>query len=148
MKLTHVRLLVVNFEACFRFYRDVMGFEASWGDETSGYADFEVGEGTALALFGRQAMADVVGMGGTPLEAECQDRAMLIFGVDDLEAAVARLKAKGATFVRDIEDHPDWGIRTAHLRDPEGTLIEINSPLPQEEWAEGLREESRKYEEG
>jgi hypothetical protein len=39
-------------------------------------------------------------------------------------------------------------IRTAHLRDPDGTLIEINCPLPQEEWAEGLREESRKYEEG
>lgn len=25
---------------------------------------------------------------------------------------------------------PDWGIRTAHLRDPDGNLIEINQPLP------------------
>ena len=33
MKLTHVRLLVNDFDACFRFYRDVMGFQVQWGDE-------------------------------------------------------------------------------------------------------------------
>ena len=31
MKLTHVRLLVTDFPACFRFYRDVMGLTATWG---------------------------------------------------------------------------------------------------------------------
>lgn len=24
---------------------------------------------------------------------------------------------------------PDWGIRTAHLRDPDGHLIELDAPL-------------------
>ena len=43
MELTHIRLLVKDFDACFRFYRDVMGFRALWGDEGSGYANFEVG---------------------------------------------------------------------------------------------------------
>ena len=54
MKLTHVRLLVNDFDACFRFYRDVMGFEVQWGAEGSGYADFR-GRGEAMvALFSRQ----------------------------------------------------------------------------------------------
>ena len=40
MKLTHVRLLVNDFDACFRFYKNVMGFQVQWGDEASGYAEF------------------------------------------------------------------------------------------------------------
>jgi catechol 2,3-dioxygenase-like lactoylglutathione lyase family enzyme len=42
MRLTHVRLLVDDFAACFRFYRDVVGLARTFGDETSGYADFKV----------------------------------------------------------------------------------------------------------
>lgn len=33
MKLSHVRLLVTEFTACFRFYRDVMGFAVADVDE-------------------------------------------------------------------------------------------------------------------
>ncbi len=145
MRLTHIRLLVKDFDACFRFYRDVMSFEVLWGEEGSGYADFHAGANVHLALFGRQAMAKAIGAADVPLEANCQDRAMLIFEVNDLEATVAQLKAKGAQFVTGIEDHPGWGIRTAHLRDPDGTLIELNSPLPKEEWSKELREASRRY---
>lgn len=34
MQLTYVRLLVDDYEACFRFYRDVMGFGVTFGDES------------------------------------------------------------------------------------------------------------------
>lgn len=64
---------------------------------------------------------------------------MLIFQADDLDATVARLKAKNVQFVSGIKDRPDWGIRTAHLRDPDGTLIELNTPLAKSEWTEDLR---------
>ncbi|MEW5868367.1 MAG: VOC family protein [Chloroflexota bacterium] len=84
MKLTHVRLLVTDFPACFRFYRDSMGFAATWGDENSGYASFVAGEDATLALFDRQAQAEAVGAASLPLEAACQDKAMLIFEVDNL----------------------------------------------------------------
>lgn len=144
MKLTHVRLLVVDLDACFRFYRDVMGFEVLWGREGGGYAVFEVEGGVFLALFPRQEMAEAVGAAEAAVEVECQDRAMLIFGVEDVGATVAGLRARGAEFVGGVEDHPDWGIRTAHLRDPAGTLIELNSPLAQEEWTEDLRIEAQR----
>jgi catechol 2,3-dioxygenase-like lactoylglutathione lyase family enzyme len=38
MRLTHIRLLVADYLACFRFYRDVMGLAVAWGDENGPYA--------------------------------------------------------------------------------------------------------------
>ena len=146
MELTHIRLLVKDFDACFRFYRDVMGFRVLWGEEGSGYANFEVSAGARLALFGRREMAETVGMDELPEEAACQDRAMLIFGTEDLDGAVAGLRARGAEIVVDAADYPGWGIRAAYLRDPDGTLIELNSPLAREEWSAELLEESERYE--
>jgi lactoylglutathione lyase len=139
MKLTYIRLLVSDFDASFRFYRDTMQFEVAWGEEGSGYADFKTGSGTGLALFDRSEMADSLGTSDLPESAQAQDRFLLIFGVEDLYTTVGHLRERGVVFEVEPADHPEWGIRTAHLRDPDGNLIEINSPMPQEEWTEELR---------
>ena len=145
MKLTHVRLLVSDFDTCFRFYRDVMGFRVQWGAEGSDYAAFR-GRGEAMvALFSRQAMADILGAGELPSEAQCQDRAMLIFEAADLDSTVQALKVRGADIVADLQDRPDWGIRTAHVRDPEGNLIELNSPLTDSQWSVEQVDEAERY---
>jgi catechol 2,3-dioxygenase-like lactoylglutathione lyase family enzyme len=148
MKLTHVRLLVREFRECFRFYNGLLGLKVVWGEESSGYAEFEIGAGLALALFNRQAMADAIGAGAVPEDAVAQDTAMLVLSVEDLEAEVRRLREAGVNLVRDVEDRPGWGIRTAHLRDPDGTLIELAGPLPREAWTEELKEESDRYNAG
>ena len=145
MNLTHVRVLVTEFDACLRFYRDVLGLELAWGEEGGGYASSRAGDGSLLALFGRQTTATAIGHADAPVEAAGQDRAMLIFEVPDLEAAVARLKDKGAAFLPDIQDQPDWGIRTVFLRDPDGTLMELNCPLPKESWSDHLRQADNHY---
>lgn len=125
MKLTHIRLLVKNYEVCFRFYRDVMKFEVVWGDETSGYADFKTEDGSLLAINDREVMKEVVGESAAR---ERSDKVVLIFEVDDLERAVQDLKGRGATFVAEIQERPSWEIRTAHLRDPAGNVLELNTP--------------------
>jgi len=147
MRLDYVRLLVTEFDACFRFYRDIMGFKVTWGEEGDRYGSFSLGEGCALALFQRQAMAETLGTTNLPVEAACQDRMVLVVGVEDLTATVKMLKERGAGFITEPEDHPKWGIRTAHIRDPDGNLIEINSPMPTTEWSEELREEASKFKE-
>lgn len=147
MRLDYVRLLVTKFDACFRFYRDVMGFKVTWGEEGDRYASFSLGGVTALALFQRQAMAEILGTTNLPVEAESQDRMVLVFGVNDLLATVKKLQEGGAHLITEPKDHLEWGIRTAHLKDPDGNLIEINSPLPTTEWSEELREEASKFKE-
>jgi catechol 2,3-dioxygenase-like lactoylglutathione lyase family enzyme len=128
-RLTHVRLLVADYPACFRFYRDVMGLEVVWGDEDGRYADFRAGE-AMVALYNRRLMAEAVGTADRPPDADAQDRAALIFEVEDVDAAAEQLGARGVEFVTEPEDRPDWGIRAAHFRDPDGNLIEINRDLP------------------
>lgn len=127
--LTHVRLLVDDYSACFRFYRDVLGFEPTFGDEESGYADFDAGNAT-LALFERGEMAEAVGTTDHPVTADARDRVAVVLHADDLDETCRALQGSGVEFVTEPTDRPDWDIRVAHLRDPDGTLLELNEPIP------------------
>lgn len=126
-ELTHTRLLVDDYPACFRFYRDAFGMDPTFGDESSGYADFDTGDVT-LALFDAAELADAIGTDPPPESPA--DGSMLVFRVEDVDAAFDRL-ADEAAVVAAPADHPEWGIRTAHLRDPDGTLLELNEPIPE-----------------
>jgi predicted enzyme related to lactoylglutathione lyase len=128
-KYEYTRLLVKNFKECFLFYRDVMNFQATYGTEIDIYADFNTGTVT-LALFDRQAMSKAVGTSHLPYDVVAQDKVCIIFGVEDVDAVYQQLKERGIQLLGPPENHPDWGIRTAHFRDPGGNLIEINQPLP------------------
>jgi lactoylglutathione lyase len=128
-KFTYTRLLVSNFKACFLFYRDVMGFHATFGSENDVYADFNTGEVT-LALFDRSEMSKAVGTIQLPADVQAQDKMCLIFTVDDVDEKCQHLKNQAIPLITGPIDKPGWGIRVAHFRDPDGNLIEINQPLP------------------
>ena len=144
LKLDNVRLLVDRFDECFRFYRDVMGFKVTWGKEGEGYGSFDTGKG-AIALFKREIMARDVGTEDLPPEANCQDRVALVFQAEDLKAEAERLKKNGVKLVTEPTDRPDYGTSVMHLRDPDGNLLEIFSPMPKDGWTEELREEGKSY---
>lgn len=126
----YTRLLVSRFKACFLFYRDVMGFQATYGTENDTYADFNTGA-VSIALFDKLEMSRAVGTSHLPADARVQDKVCLIFAVEDVNAACLQLKKQSISLVAEPSDHPGWGIRSAYLRDPEGNLIEINQPLVQ-----------------
>jgi lactoylglutathione lyase len=128
LRFTYTRLLVDDYGACFRFYRDVLGFRPSFGDETSGYADFDTGE-VSIALFDRREMAEGIGRSDGGADRPQGDRLALIFAVEDVDREAAALQERGAALEAPPTDHADWGIRTAHFRDPDGNLIEINASL-------------------
>ncbi len=127
-KFAYTRLLVSNFKACFLFYRDIMGFQATYGSENDVYADFNTGEVT-LALFDRLEMSKAVGTTNLPADAQAQDKMCLIFAVDDVDAKYQQLKMHSIPLINEPTDKPGWGIRVTHFRDPDGNLIEINQPL-------------------
>ena len=102
MKLTQVRLLVSDMGASYRFYKDVLGLPTTW-DENPGYAEFEVGPEAALAIFPRAEMA-----GAVELRPRDGDGAVVVFSVESVDEAVARLRAQGA-YVGEPFDRPDAG---------------------------------------
>ena len=119
MRFSQVRLLVDDFEEAFRFYRDELGLEATFGAEPP-YASFRAGEG-AVAIFERGGQGETVELRGAG------DSALLVLELDDVDAAVSRL---GDRVVAGPVDRPDWGGRVAYLRDPSGNLIELFQTIP------------------
>jgi catechol 2,3-dioxygenase-like lactoylglutathione lyase family enzyme len=142
--LDNIRLLVDDFDGCLRFYRDVLGLKLIWGKEGSNYASFAAGKAT-LSIFMRRLMSRDLGTQHLPYCAEGQDRVLLAFQVDDLEAEVEGILDKGWQLNMCITPRPDYGMRTAHLRDPDGNLIELYSPLPKEQWSKELLEEAEEF---
>jgi lactoylglutathione lyase len=135
MQYISTRLLVDDFAACFRFYRDVMGFKPTYGKEDDVYAYFDTGA-TAIELFIRQYMDQVAGRATAPITADTPDRAMMSFKVDNVDESYNQLKGRGATMVTEPTDRSDWGVRAAHFRDPAGNLLEIFQSLPTSEAAQ------------
>jgi catechol 2,3-dioxygenase-like lactoylglutathione lyase family enzyme len=50
------------------------------------------------------------------------------FAVDDLDAVVARLRARGAELVGEVESYKDI-YRLCYVRGPEGIIIELAEPI-------------------
>src|SRR5689334_14066124 len=95
MKFVNVRLLAGDFVASFRFWKDVMGFPVSYGDESSGYAYFTTDSAGIELMSGDAFVAEVgIAAAGT---APSERRGVLVFGVDDVDATYASLVERGAT---------------------------------------------------
>jgi len=103
-----------------------LGFEPTFGDADSGYADFDTGSVT-LALFDADEIAGA--LDDPPGGARGRDDACVVFRVDDVEETAANLRDQGITLAAPPTDHPEWGVRTVHARDPDGTLLEFNEPF-------------------
>ena len=141
MKLTDVRLLVDRFDECVRFYTDVIGLKLALRVPEDVYAELEAGgshEGSdegadahrlVIGIYRRELMYDVI---GSPYDAGAPrtDFVSIGFRVDDVDASLRELRSRGAEVLTEAHDQAAWGLRVAHLRDPDGNLVEIWHPLP------------------
>lgn len=129
---SQLRVLVDDFPASFRFYEAVLGLTVQDAGQSAGpYACFKFADGgTDIALFDRAAMTSAVGTtaadGSLPPRG-LAEHLVLAFRVGDVDAAYASAVADGAPGVSEPADQPGWGMRVAHVRAPEGTLIEFCS---------------------
>jgi catechol 2,3-dioxygenase-like lactoylglutathione lyase family enzyme len=120
VRLTHVRLLVDDFGAGFRFYRDVLGLEPSFGDEEGPYASFAT-EPASLSIFTRAGQQETVDLRAAG------DSVVVPLEIEDVDAVAGRLG------LREPVSRPDWGIRVTYLRDPAGNLLELYTQIPMDE---------------
>ena len=126
MELTQIRLLVSDFPAVYRFYRDVLGFKPQFEAESGPYAKLTPDTGhAAIALQDRAQMAGILGRLGAQPDGF---RALVVLRVDDLNATHAELTSRGAAFTRPPGSMGER-MRVAYLADPEGNLIELQEWL-------------------
>jgi len=125
MELVQIRLLVDDFPVLFRFYRDVLGFKPQVDDERGPYGKLSLPSGNAaIALQSRQHFKETL----PTLGDGNADKALIVLKVDDLDATVAALRARGAA--TPAEPSVQWGrLKVAHLRDPEQNLLELQQWL-------------------
>ncbi|GII65517.1 glyoxalase [Sphaerisporangium krabiense] len=129
MDALYPRVLAGDFAGCFRFYDGLLGKVAGGtlvkGDPSGPYANWDLGGEALLALLDRSMMDGV-----TPLapSGPC-DAVMLVLKVEDVGAAAAVAREHGGRLVAPPVARPQWGptVRTAHLRDPDGNLVELQS---------------------
>lgn len=113
MRLDHAILFVKDLEGMTAFYRDVMGLQPDQATRLPNWVEFDTGQ-ARFALHAIPAhIAEGVRIPDQPRE---QDPCKLIFSVDDLGAAEARLSARGVTLL-----HRPWGGWDAV--DPEGNIL-------------------------
>ena len=127
MNFINVRLLVSDTAASIKFWRDVMGLQMKFGEEAMGYAYFETGS-AGVELMTRAGFAEALGEAASVPVPEGRP-AVLVFKVDDVDAAYADFITRGAKAVAGPQDRPAWGVRSAHLSDPDGYIVEIYTQL-------------------
>lgn len=122
MELSHVRIFVEAsaFEACFAFYRDVLEMTPQADTRHGPYAKFSFANGAGAIALQARAHFESTAMA---LRAEPGDHGLIAIRVDRIDDAVARIRQRGVAVdgPRDMFGR----MRAAWLRDPAGTLIEL-----------------------
>ncbi|MFB9236141.1 VOC family protein [Plantactinospora siamensis] len=133
MEGPYPRLLVDDFAPSFRFYAAVLpelaGAVLTRGDAAGPYASWDVAAQTRFALLDRRLMAAAGTASTDPAGPPGADPVLLVLRVADVDAAMDVAVRAGARVVAAAADRPEWGptMRAGHLRDPAGTLIELQS---------------------
>lgn len=129
LSYAQTRVLVDDFAASYRFYRDILGLPLKHevpGDvpesDEGPYACFSL-DGRDLALFQRAFQDAAIGVEHKPRGDT--DVVAVVLRVANIDEAVRILEKRGANIVSEPADQPGWGMRVAHLRAPEGTLVEL-----------------------
>ncbi len=121
-----MRLLVADFPACYRFYGEVLGLKPQSGAEDGPYEKFGFAVGSAgIALQDRAMMA---GLLGELADAATGHRSLVVLRVDDLDAYCAEIVGRGAVLAHGPAPMTER-MRVAHLKDPEGNLVELQEWL-------------------
>lgn len=129
LRFSHTRLMVDDMAASIHFYHDLLGLPIQTRTEEDIYVEFAPNPAT-LSLYRKDFMSGIAGTSDLPLRAAAQDAVLIWFEVDNVDEVYETLLAQGVEFVAPPTDRAAWALRTAHLRDPDGNLIEIGQNIP------------------
>jgi catechol 2,3-dioxygenase-like lactoylglutathione lyase family enzyme len=124
---THIWLLVESMPPALRFYHETLGLEIS--SNLGVFVELKANPSCQLSLFDRQAMQTAEP--AIPLAlAGGQGSSVIAFEVEALDSYCDALREKGVLLASAETNHPEWGLRTAFLHDPDGNLLCLYSGIP------------------
>lgn len=126
MKLDGIGLFVNDMPTMVRFYRDVLGFKITEGENAVNV--YLIKNGTLFMLYERKNFEKMTNrkyeyLNGFNGHFEI---ALYVDTFAEVDKEYAKAVAKGAQSVLEPTTEP-WGQRTCYIADPEGNLIEIGS---------------------
>ena len=123
--LVSVRVITDDVAALTTFYEQVTGIDAVWS--TPDFAELRTAVGT-LAIGSTRTVALFAAGSARP----AANRTVIVeFLVEDVDAAYERLRQSAPAFVNEPTTMP-WGNRSLLLRDPDGNLVNLFTPVTPE----------------
>jgi len=128
MKFAYTIIYVPDVAASLDFYTRAFGFERGFFHESGMYGELQTGE-TTLS-FASHAMGEMnFPAGHVAAHSSARPLGMEVgFVTPDVAAAHARALAAGATELSAPEEKP-WGQTVSYVRCPDGSLVELCSPM-------------------
>lgn len=127
MKLGYTIIYVTDVPATVTFYETAFGLTRRFIHESNLYGELDTGD-TVLAFAGLEA-AEMNGLAIVPNDPKGPAAGWEVcFVTDHVTTAYDRAIAAGCTPVSPPEDKP-WGQTVSYVRDLNGCLIEIASPV-------------------
>ncbi len=128
MRFGHTIIYVKNVEESISFYENAFGLKKAFLHETGQYGELDTGE-TRLA-FASEGLADLNGVKivNNRLDSNKSAGIEIALVTEDVIDAYHHAIAVGAVDVHAPTEKP-WGQTIAYVRDLNGVLVEICSPL-------------------
>ncbi len=124
-RIDAVVLFVADLDRAKTFYRDTLGLQMKYEDQESAGFDFDP---TLLLLVSIAGAQDLLSREAVAVPRPAGSSSQLVAFVDDVDGLYTDLVAQGVEFVRKPIDR-EWGLRTAHFKDPDGNIWEIAQSL-------------------
>lgn len=128
VSFSHAIFYVADVSAALEFYKAAFDLHARFVHESGAYAELDTGS-TAIAFASEELGAMNLPNGyqrhvpaGQPLGAE------IVLTTEDVAGAYEQALANGAASTAPPSEKP-WGQTVAYLRDPNGVLVELASPI-------------------
>lgn len=127
MKLTSIRVITGDIKRLVQFYENVTGLPFTW--HTDDFAELRTSSGT-LAIGSTRTLAL---FGGDDIASAASNKSVIIeFQVDNVDDNYKHLTNLPDMKVAQEPTTMPWGNRSLLLRDPDGNLVNLFTPMTME----------------
>ncbi len=131
MKLGYTIVYVEDVQKTLDFYEKAFGFEQAFISDEKDYGELKTGE-TTISFASIKMATDNIGVGITNVKSLDKPAGMeMAMLTENIDEDFQRALDAGAVLLEPVKQKP-WGQRVGYLKDLNGVLIEICTPVNQD----------------